>query len=500
LQATFSAISEPAAGSMIRADADLKALRNQLRETRGRLTAAQERAFAGHAHRLGHDAGQLQGGAELVSYPIVPSVAAMRALAAATPGQRRRRQLVFFNPVIQIRGRLGQGVHDRLEAAVFADGEIDPEDEGRGIRHFPFPTRILSVRHRQVHSGESWDLSIRGEHWGRDDRDDILNVVNVGSLCLEPGASVVVRGNMLILVIQQLICQGGESDVRCQLAILPTPFSVDSSTGPFDGTSGPAGRSGTDGAGGAGALTAPTLAGARLVRPVVPGAADGRGGGDAAPGGNGAKGRTGGATKIAEITIGELAGPLTVLAAGGRGGDGGHGGDGGDGGAGGHGAPGQRTLRGVLPPGRGGDGGRGGHGGTGGRGGHGGISSNVFVSLPPSRAGRVLVLAHPSGGGLGGRGGHGGVGGEVGRGGTHAPEPGTATVRRPRPDGRAGPAGTDGSAGYDGRGRPAPPVFVNECAVEPMAAPAQIPPPGAVRSLDTRRGAISVPATGGEGR
>ena len=289
------------------------------------LSAAQERAFERHARRLGHDAGRLRGGAELVSYPIVPSVTAVRALPAATPGQRRRRQRVFFNPVIELRRSIGQGVHDRLEAAVFADGVIDPADQARTGYHFPFPTRILSVRHRDVRSGESWDLSGRGDRWGLDDRDDLLNVVNVGSLRLEPGATVLVRGNLLILIIQRLICEPAGSGV-CQFAILPTPFSVDNNTGPLHGPGGPAGRDGAGGAVGVGAPTAQTWLGARLLRPVMPGAADGRDGGEATAGGDGAKGRTGGASKLAEITIGELAGSLTILATAGRGGDGGAGG------------------------------------------------------------------------------------------------------------------------------------------------------------------------------
>ena len=317
---------------------------------RRRLSAAQERAFERQARRFGHDAGRLCGGVELVSYPVVPSVAGVRALSAATPGQRRRRQQVFFNPVIELRRSIGQGVHDRLEAAVFADGTIDPADEARTGYHFPFPTRILSVRYRDVRSGESWDLSVRGERWGLDDRDDIMNVVNVGSLRLEPGATVLARGNLLILIIQRLLCEPAEPG-GYQLAILPTPFSVDNGTGPLHGPGGPAGRDGAGGAAGAGAPTAQTWLGARLLRPVVPGAADGRDGGEATAGGDGARGRTGGASKLAEITIGELAGSLTVLATAGRGGDGGAGGAGGRGGDGGHGAPGQRTLQGIIPPG-----------------------------------------------------------------------------------------------------------------------------------------------------
>ena len=116
-------------------------------------------------------------------------------------------------------------MHDRTEAAVFADGQIDPADEARALIHFPFPTRILSVRHRDVGPGECWDLSVREEHWDIDFRDDILNVVNVGSLRLAPGAIVAVRGNLLILIVQRIICESGAPP--CQLAILPVPFPVD---------------------------------------------------------------------------------------------------------------------------------------------------------------------------------------------------------------------------------------------------------------------------------
>jgi hypothetical protein len=458
----------------------------------------QDRAFDEHARRLGHDPGRLAGDAELVSYPVMASFAALRTLSAATPEQRRRRQEIYFGPSIAIRRTIGQGVHDRLEAAVFADGQISPADEARASAHFPFPTRILGVRHRDVLAGDCWDLSVRGEHWDLDDRDDIMNVVNIGSLRLAPGAIVTVRGNLLILIVQRLICDGdsdGDSDgdgaAGCQLAILPTPFPVDSRTGPLDGPDGVAGRDGTGGLDGVAAPTAPTWLGCdRLAGPIVPGACDGRDGGDGDPGGDAARGRNGGASKIAEITIGELTGSLTLVATAGRGGDGGAGGNGGHGGNGGNGAEGQRTLQRVLPPGRGGSGGSGGPGGRGGRGGDGGISSNVFVSLPPDQEERLRVLSHPSPGGRGGAAGRGGTGGE---------------------GGRAGANGHDGTCGHDGRARPAPPVFVNERPVEPTPGAAAVRPPTEVTSRDTRRGissakrpwtgeSVTPPATGGERR
>jgi hypothetical protein len=472
-----------------------------------RLTSAQDSAFDWHARRFGHDPGRLRSGAEHVSYPSIPSFAALRTLSAATPEQRRRRQEVYFGPPIAIRRSIGQGVHDRLEAAVFADGPVDPADEARAARHLPFPTRILSVRHRDVGKEECWDLSVRGEHWGLDDRDDILNVVNIGSLRLAPGAIVTVRGNLLILIVQRLICDG-DGDAPCQLAILPTPFSVDSRTGPLDGSAGLAGRDGTAGSDGTGALTAPTWLGRdRLTGPVVPGACDGRDGGEGGPGGDGSKGRNGGTSKIAEITIAELTGSLTLVATTGRGGDGGAGGNGGDGGCGGCGADGQRTLPAILPPGRGGSGGTGGSGGRGGRGGDGGISSNVFVSLPPAQEGQLRVLSHPARGGHGGRGGTSGTDGRPGRSGTPAPMPAapgtgttttgtgtgtgtgtTGTEARGWPDRDTSVPGQDEADGHDGRVRPAPPVFVNERLVEPVPGPVAVRPPAAVTSRDTRRG------------
>ncbi len=442
------------------------------RLTLGRLTEAQERAFDEHARRFGHDPGLLSGDAELVTYPSVPTIAELGTLCAATPDQRRRRQAVYFGPSIAIRRAIGQGVHDRTESVVFADGQIDSVDEARAMMHFPFPTRIMSVRHRDVGPGECWDLSVRDEHWGIDYRDDILNVVNIGSLRLAPGATVTVRGNLLILIVQRIICAG-----PCQLMILPVPFPVDRRVGPLDGPSGTAGRDGTDGQDGVAAPTEPTWLGSDwLTGPVIPGACDGRDGGDGSDGTDGGRGRNGGPSKIAEITIGELTGQLTLVATAGRGGDGGIGGDGGHGGNGGSGADGQRTMQGVLPPGRGGAGRRAGDGGHGGRGGDGGISSNVFVSLPPEQEGWLRVLRHPSPGGRGSSGGAGGTGGRAGRPGTPAALPGG-----PVPEGHAdpSPSGRDGARGRDGiagRSRPAPPVFVNERLVEPMPGPAAADP------------------------
>ena len=392
-------------------------------------------AFAARAAALGHDLDALAAGEIVVDHPHVPTLEATRALSAATPAQRRRRAAVYFNPVIQIRRQLGQGVHDRLEAAILAGLPLDPDDVRRGVRHFPLPVRTLSTARRHVGADETWDLSVRGERWGLDDRDELASVVNVDELVLEPGATVLVWGNLLVLTVARLVCVGGGEPAR--IAILPTPFPVDAATGPIDGPAGSRGADGRPGADGRAAPTAPTLLGPRALGPGAPDGGDATAG---RPGTRGARGRTGGATKVAEITIGDLTGELTVLAIGGRGGAGGAGGAGGDGGAGGS-------------------------------GGHGGICSNVFVALPAAQEQQLHVLAHPA---PGGRGGSGGAGGKGGAGGTGIPP------------GRDGHRGSDGRDGRDGRARPAPPVFVNERAVAAMAGPSAPPDPGAVRSLDTR--------------
>ena len=65
------------------------------------------------------------------------------------PAERRARQAVFFHPAIAVRSRLGQGVHDRCEAYVFADGTVADADRARLAIHLPFPARLLSVLYRR---------------------------------------------------------------------------------------------------------------------------------------------------------------------------------------------------------------------------------------------------------------------------------------------------------------------------------------------------------------
>jgi hypothetical protein len=147
-----------------------------------------------------------------------------RQLSNAVPAERRARQAVFFHPAIAIRSRIGQGVHDRCEACVFADGIVEDADRVWLARHFPFPARLLSVLCRHVAAGQVWDLTVDGRVLGVDERDDLLNVVNVGELVIEPGGRVIVQGNLLMLGCQFLRHPASAREAGdYQLGVLPTP-------------------------------------------------------------------------------------------------------------------------------------------------------------------------------------------------------------------------------------------------------------------------------------
>ena len=421
---------------------------------RHQLTDGEVAAFLGRAGRLGHDPARLLAGEVAETLTAIPGIEQVRQLSAAGPAERQARQAVFFHPAIAIRSRLGQGVHDRCEAYVFADGTVGDADRARLALHLPFPARLLSVLYRRVGSGEIWDLTVAPGALGVDDRDDVFNVVNIGELVIEPGGRVIVQGNLLVLGCQHLRHPGPALGTRdFQLGVLPTPHPVDRRAGPLHGAAGMPGAGGAHGRAGTRPAGVPTMIGFAPSQP--PGdRMNGTDGADGRRGGDGTAGRTGGAAKTAEITIGRLTGTLTLLAAGGRGGDGGAGGDGGPGGGGGDPVPGFPSVTGPVPPGRPGRGGRGGDGGNGGRGGNGGICSNVFVTLPEPMTSQLRVVICPAAGGTGGNGGRAGRAGRAGRG-DRAGRGGNGGGRT------AGAGGTPGKAGRDGVRRPAPEVFVN---------------------------------------
>lgn len=417
------------------------------------LSPAALTEFWRKADLMDHDKNKLLNGEEITTYFKFHAFAeAQKVFSNATAEQRQRRLETFFSPALQKRAKLGQGKHDRGEAVVIADAPINDLDS-RGInRHFPLRVKGISVLHRVIREGETWDVSVQRDIWSVDEMEELYVIVNVGTLVLEKGAKIVIRGNVFSLLCQQLI---SEDPSGYQIGILPTPYSVDFGRGPHNGTHGRDGNSGHNGVNGQpGELQYGTLG--AWVPDQSTGKLHGALGGDGGDGENGVKGRNGGMCKLAEITIRQLSGRLHLFSQAGAGGDGGNGGNGGDGGDGGNGAPGLKGFNNQIPGGNGGHGGQGGNGGNGGNAGHGGLASNIYLNLPNEALAHVSMAACDSVGGIGG------AGGAVG----HAGKGGRITLEADSNlNGRAGEDGRDGKPGkrgHNGRGRPAADLYLND--------------------------------------
>jgi hypothetical protein len=414
-------------------------------------TAKLSKEFRAWASVLGHEMERIEAGEEVTSYIEVPSMEAARNFSHATAEQRAERLKTYFHPAIAMRSRLGQGFHDRGEAFILADGPGNPADEHGLNVHLPLHFKAISVERKTVAAGEIWDVSVRGDIWDLDSMEELYCAVNVGTLVLERGASLAIRGNAFLLLCQEVIAA---EDSR--ICILPTPFSVDYGTGPMRGEDGGRGADGTCGGNGQPMRTGGSILGPTLAEEIEPEQLDGGDGTDGAPGGRGADGRNGGMSKVAELTLRHMEGVLTIYACAGAGGDGGNGGDGGHGGDGGDGSDGGKVVSGIFAGGNGGRGGKGGAGGRGGHGGSGGLSSNIYVNVPPHEEGSIVRISLPSPAGECGRGGRGGSGGRGGAAGKGHDVPYDGLPGTP------GEAGADGKPGANGRSRPAPVIFLNE--------------------------------------
>ncbi|MBL8228234.1 MAG: hypothetical protein JNL98_07145 [Bryobacterales bacterium] len=415
--------------------------------------------FLAVAEVLGHTEGS-QGGALWQGDTVCTYFGAAtpedlsRLACRATEAQRHQRLSTFFNPSIALRSRLGQGIHDRGEAAVFAAFQLSPEDRANVQKQLPAPVKAVSVISKRVAAGEEWDVSVRGEAWGLDDSHDLYVIVNAGTVILERGASIAVRGNVLSLLCQRLIVEDEGSPYH--IGILPTPFSVDLRGGPLHGPPGARGANGHEGSSGRTMHVIPNILGGSLAHDISQEELHGHDGVRGADGSTGKDGRNGGMAKFAEITLRDVEGVVTLFVQAGTGGDGGRGGDGGDGGRGGDGARAYKVIREVFRGGNGGKGGDGGNGGEGGRAGSGGIASNVYINVQPGQEDRIRVTAlasAPGNPGSGGNGGKAGDGGCVGA--------GPRSELNGTPGGR-GVDGSPGRGGRHGRSRPAPYVFLNE--------------------------------------
>lgn len=399
--------------------------------------------------KIGHDLDAAQSVLGAESHFTVPDLDGFRRLVSASAEVRRQRAPTFFNPVIQQRRRLGQGLHDRGESTVFAIGHMSEDDEKALAIHLPLHFKGISIAEKIIPAGQTWDVSVRGDVWGLDDMEELYVVVNVGRLVLEPGAALIIRGNVFVLACDEIeIREPARGD--WQIGILPTPHSVDYGDGPMQGADGRDGRDGRAGKSGREIDTECTFLGLSAREEVLPEVLCGVDGEPGNAAGDGGRGRNGGACKLAELSFGRVDGNMTVFSQAGPGGDGGDGGDGGHGGRGGDCVAGPKLFVGKVPDGTPGAGGRGGDGGAGGRAGGGGIASNIYITVPETAASRVRCVSLPSEPGLPGH------GGQAGRGGKAGSAPGMVGAQRD------GMNGFPGRPGGRGRGRPAPWMFLNE--------------------------------------
>ncbi|WP_027999463.1 hypothetical protein [Sinorhizobium arboris] len=409
------------------------------------------------AAAAGHDFGALSAGGIATAHLRISDIHSLRRWMSHAGGtERRLRQRSFAG--LGGRTRLWQGVHDRGEAYIFAGTPLEASDIERMGEHFPARLKVVSARDVKLGPGAVLDVSATADEWNVGTREELYTLLNIGSLTLDRGARIVVRGNVFSMLVQQLDILPGHADeeigaVSHHIAILPTPHPVDSGiSGPLDGPAGFPGRDGLPGRDGRSVKLRASVFGPAIVDVVPFDECSGGDGGNGTDGGRGRRGRTGGMCKTAEITIRSFASTsdrLSVFCQAGRGGDGGAGGKGGDGGRGGNGGRGGADVNESRygPPGLGG---RGGKGGRGGNGGNGGISSNVFISCPPAKAHLITVEALESEGGRCGSGGGGGRGGAPGE-----SKEGISSVLPGLP-------GPSGEPGLPGRGRPSARVHVNE--------------------------------------
>jgi hypothetical protein len=398
-------------------------------------------------------------GTQFVELPSIND--ARRLLGPVDEAVRRRRSDVYFAAMPHTgRTRLQLGMHDRGEEYIFADGRICADDAAGHARHFPAHLKVVRLRSHRIGRGRSWDVSASHTAWsGVDCREELYVLVRVDRLVVEPGSSLEVHGNILVLECGEIEMHRDGASSRSQdlfeIRILPTRHPAFSR---IRSAPGAMGHSGANGAGGTDGRTSVvgTPFGPILNR-ISPSQA-GAPGADGEPGGAGGAGQNGGMTMLTDFRIGALVGfgpaSLRVTAQAGAGRPGSAGGRGGNGGAGGKGGDGLDGVGGFIRGGLGGRGGNGGDGGDGGRGGNGGLGSNIFIQMHEADVACLDLRSLDSVGGPGGPGGEGGAGGV---GGAHG------ALAEARPGEICAPSGADGregAAGAPGKARAGPRMHV----------------------------------------
>ncbi len=401
-----------------------------------------------------------------IHYITIPTMERARFLLGPSCEKTRKRRSEIFYRGIEARQRLPQGMHDRGEEYVWADGMIHQKDKEGLANHFPLHVKVIRYPFKELQSNEIWDVSVRHQQWSDlDYMEELYTAVFIDLLVLNPGSKILVQGNVFTLDIKCLERVGTTdsgttiSEGNCEIAILPTPFSVDRQVSPHKGENGKRGIDGKPGNDGRSAMISGTMLGPVMDQMDIN--TDGANGKPGHPGFNGQRGQNGGMTKLADIRIGNLKGfdttQLKIFTRPGAGEPGGKGGDGGNGGKGGNGGDGAIATNGIVKSGKGGSGGNGGNGGNGGKGGSGGLSSNIFISVPIKDLAKVKTLTSPGHGGEGGKGGRPGYPGFCG---SIGKMKSTKAEIVKAEDGSNGKPGKPGKAGINGKSRPAANVFV----------------------------------------
>ena len=418
-------------------------------------TNVMEKEFLERCSSCGFTADELErlkAGETVVSYRFIPDLNELsRTFCRADDKIRNARDKVFFSSRdIQIRSRLGQGIHDRAEAILFARGKPQSQSDIDGMKiHQPHPVKLYAVKELVVAKNECVDFSAFSDDFKLRLVDDLLCSVTIDRLVLEENASVCIKGNLFSLWCHSVVKNG--SGNKPDILILPTQFSYSQGFRgygeSFDGENGCGGKDGHDGYNNHTPDTRNCLLG-NLHFGGERGVKNGGDGEDGTDGENGGRGLGGGALKTAELFFYEIytkPGERLYIKA--KGGDGGNGGNGGRGGNGGNGGSNGDAYRVYTPEkilsfkkGKRGNGGNGGNGGRGGNGGNGGICSNVFVEVPAYMLEKIICVSESGKGGVGGKGGAPGTGGKG------------------EVDGRHGMRGVDGKDGHD---RAAPPMYIN---------------------------------------
>jgi hypothetical protein len=381
------------------------------------------------ALKMGFTNEQIQNNNRVARYEVFHDLVTPRQ-RLSTPAHIRCARSQYFLQGIESRQRLGQGIHDRGEKFVFAEGDISDRDRQDIGKFLPLKFQFLTIKEMHLQDNEVWDLSIQNPDWAKASK--LYSVVNIGKLVLGERAKIVVKGNILSFTCHTVErANGGKglapiSSSQYDIGVFAANSKPSSNMHGIHGIDGRDGRRGKSVAG------KNTLIG-QVIPNIQLDELHGECGGNAEPGEDGIHGKNGNMVHYAEINIHSMSGfeanPLKIISQAGQGEDGGNGGNGGNGGAGGSGgnlcvSDGQLLIQNnhkyehyvkPLTSGNGGTGGSGGHGGAGGKGGNSGISSNIFVHVPINKTDCLQTLALNSLAGSAGIGGKHGADGSTGK-------------------------------------------------------------------------------------